>query len=126
MQPCCITKHAGCCFVLFGSSCCRSRAYGAEGRGQGIDLSGLHQCVPASAEACRTLALARDVVAQSAVATLAVLAAVDAILAERARLGTDRPLQSKQLAVTLGGSENSWNTHLLMFMKLDKHSMVQY
>lgn len=50
-------------------------------------------------------------VAQSAVATLAVLAAVDAVLAERARLGTDRALRSKQLAVTLGGEENSWNKH---------------
>lgn len=69
----------------------------------GTDSSRLHQCVPASAEARRTLALARDVVAQAAVATLAVLAAVDAVLAEGARLGADRPLQSKQLAVTLGG-----------------------
>lgn len=48
--------------------------------------------VPASAEAGRTLALSRDVVAQSAVATLTVLAAVNAILAKRARLGANETL----------------------------------
>lgn len=73
------------------------------GDGAATDERRLHHCVPASAEASRTLALARDVVAQAAVATLAVLAAVDAVLAEGTRLGTDGPLQSKQLAVTLGG-----------------------
>lgn len=49
-------------------------------------------CVPASAEASGAPALSRDVVAQSAVATGTVLAAVDAVLAEGARLGTNRTL----------------------------------
>lgn len=70
-----------------------------------LGLTRLQHRVPAPAEAGRALALPRDVVAQPAVATLAVLAAVDAVLAQRARLGTDRALQSK--------TENmkSWNTH---------------
>lgn len=48
--------------------------------------------IPASAEASGTLAITRDVIAHAAVATGAVLAAVDAILAKRARLGTNRTL----------------------------------
>lgn len=49
--------------------------------------------IPASAEAGGTLAISRDVIAHAAVATGAVLAAVDAKLAKRARLGTNGTLR---------------------------------
>lgn len=48
--------------------------------------------IPASAEAGGTLAISRDVIAHAAVATGAVLAAVDAILAKRTRLATNGTL----------------------------------
>ena len=49
--------------------------------------------IPASAEAGGTLAISRDVIAHAAVATGAVLAAVDAKLAKRAWLGTNGTLR---------------------------------
>lgn len=52
--------------------------------------------LPASAEAGGALALPRHVIAQSAIATVTVLAAVNAVLAERARLGTDGTLWKKR------------------------------
>lgn len=48
--------------------------------------------IPASTEASRTLTISCDVITHAAIPTGAVLAAVDAILAERARLGTNRTL----------------------------------
>lgn len=48
--------------------------------------------IPASAKAGGTLAISRHVIAHAAVATGAVLAAVDAVLAKRAWLGTNGTL----------------------------------
>lgn len=67
--------------------------------------------VPASAEAGRTLALSRDVVAQSAVATLTVLAAVNAILAKRARLGANKTLWNGEATEVHESEVLTCNTH---------------
>lgn len=59
---------------------------------QTICQPGAVTCIPASTEASCALALPRDVVAHSTVTTGTVFAAVDAVLAKRAGLGTYWPL----------------------------------
>lgn len=51
-------------------------------------------CIPASTEASCALALPGDVVTQAAITTGTVLAAVDAVLAEGARLSTNETLKN--------------------------------
>lgn len=55
--------------------------------------------IPASTEASGTLTISCDVVTHAAIPTGAVLAAVDAILAERAGLGTNGTLRNNSQQV---------------------------
>lgn len=95
-------------------------------------------CVPASTEASCALALPRDVVAQSAITTVTVLAAVDAILAKRAWLGTNWTLwktaSNEPYEIHQSQLLHAWNTQdntltlvfllLMLFKSYLKHLEV--